>query len=70
MCSCRMGRGNREGKLYNFGNTFVMGTRNVDAVKSVVVRGGSKIPTIGTVGGPGVTVAGCFVEINAVARGC
>ena len=45
-------------KLYSFGDTFGVGPRNVDAVTSVVVRSGSEIPTIDTVGKPGVTVSG------------
>ena len=45
-------------KLHSFVNTFGAGPRNVDAVTSLVVRGGSEIPTVDTVGGPGVTVAG------------
>ena len=52
------------GKLYSFGDTFGAGPRNVDAVTLVVVRGGSEIPTINTVGGPVATVAGCFVDNN------
>ena len=46
------------GKLYSFGDTFSSGPQNVDAVTSVVVRGGSKIPTIDTVVGPCETVYG------------
>ena len=57
-------------KLDSFGDTFGVGPRNVDALTSVVVRGGSVIPTIDTVGGPGATVAGCFMENDAGARGC
>ena len=45
-------------KLDSFGNTFGTGTRNADAVTTVVVRGGSEITTIDTVGGPGATIAG------------
>ena len=58
------------GKIYSFGNTFGAGPRNVDAVTSVMVRGGSKIPTINTVGGSDVTVARCFVDNDAGAGGC
>ena len=65
-----MGQGNREGKLDSFGDTFGMGPRNLDAVTTVVVRGGSKIPTLNTVGGPGATIAGCFVNNDAGAGGC
>ena len=64
-----MGRGNREEKLYSFGDTFGAGPRNVDAVTSVVVRGGSEIPPIVTVGGPSAAVAGCFMENHAGDRG-
>ena len=56
-------------KLYSFGDTFCSGPQNVDAVTSLVVRGGSKIPTIDTVGGPGATVAGCCFENGAGAGG-
>ena len=57
-------------KLYSFGDTFGSGPRNVDALSSVLVRGGSEIPTIDTVGGAGATVARCFMDNNAVAGGC
>ena len=56
-------------KIYSFGDTFGAGPRNVDAVTSVVVRGGSEISTIDTVGGPGATVAGCFMKNVAGAGG-
>ena len=56
------------GKVDSFGNTFGADPRNLDAVTSVVVRGGSEIPTVDTVGGPGATVTGCFVDNNAGAR--
>ena len=56
--------------LNSFGDTFGAGPRNVDAVISVVVRGGSKIPNINTVGGPGAAVSGCFMDNNAGAGGC
>ena len=46
-----MGQGNIEGKLDSFGDMFGAGTRNVDAVTLVVVRGGSEIPTLDTLGG-------------------
>ena len=45
-------------KLYSFGVTFGKGKRNVDAVTSVVDRGGSAVPPIDTMGGPGEAVAG------------
>ena len=56
-------------KLHFFDNTFGAGPRNVDAVTSVVFRGGSKIPPIYNVGGTGAAVAGCFVDNNAGAGG-
>ena len=34
-----------------------------------MVRGGSEIPTIDTVGGAGATVDRCFVDNNAGVRG-
>ena len=58
------------GKLDSFGDAFGVGLRNVDAVTSVVVGGGSTIPTINTVGGAGAIIAGCFVDNNASAGGC
>ena len=57
-------------KLDSFGDTFGAGPRNVDTVTSSVVRGGSKIPTIDTVGGPGATIARCFVDNDTGAGGC
>ena len=57
-------------KLDSFGDTFGVDPRNVDAVKSIVVGGGSDIPTIDTLGGPDATFAGCFVDNNTSARGC
>ena len=57
------------GKLYSFGNTFGAGPHNVDAVTSVVVRGGSKISTIDTVRGLGATVAGALWTTSRVPGG-
>ena len=57
-------------KIDRFGDTFGAGMRNLDAVTTVVVRGGSKIPTVDTVGGPGETIAGCFVNNDAGSGGC
>ena len=51
-------------KIYNFGDTFGMGPQNVDRVKTVVVRGGYKIPTVDTVGSPGAMIARFFVSNN------
>ena len=56
-------------KLYSFGDMFGAGPQNVDAVASVVVRGGSEIPPIDTVRGPGAAVAGCFMENDVGAEG-
>ena len=58
------------GKLYIFGDTFGAGPRNVYAVTLVVVRGGSEIPTIDTVGEADATVARCFVDNDVGAGGC
>ena len=44
-------------KLHIFGDAFCAGTCNIDAVTSVVVRGGYKVPPIDTVWGLGVAVA-------------
>ena len=56
-------------KLYSFGDAFSAGPRNVDAVTSVVVRSGSEIPTINTVGGQVETVSRCFVDKDVGAGG-
>ena len=58
------------GEIYSFIDAFGAGPPNVDAVTLIVVRGGSEIPNIDTVGGPGATVAGCFADYDAVAGGC
>ena len=65
-----MGQGNCEGKNLLFGDTFGAGLRNVDAVTLVLVRGGFEIPTIDTVGGPGATGVGCFMDNDDGAGGC
>ena len=57
-------------KLDSFGDTFFAGPRNVDVVTTVVVRVRSEIPTVDTVGVPGATISGCFVDNDAGARGC
>ena len=51
-------------------NTFSAGPWNIDAVTMIVVRGRSEIPTVDTVGRPGVTISGCFVDNNAGTGGC
>ena len=56
-------------KIDIFGDTFCAGLQNVEALTSVFVRGGSEIPPIVTMGGPGATVAGCFMHNNVGARG-
>ena len=43
-------------KLHSFSDALCAGTWNVYAVTSVVVRGKSEVPSIHTVGGPGVAV--------------
>ena len=57
-----MGRGNCEGKLHSFGDIFCTGTWNVDAVTSVVVWGGSEVPTINILGGAGAAVVRCLMD--------
>ena len=57
-------------KIYSFGDMFGVGLWNVDAVTSVVVRGGSKVPSIDTLGGPGAAVFGFFIDNDAGAGGC
>ena len=54
-------------KVYCFGDAFCAGTWDVDTVTSVVVRGGSEVPSINTVGGPGAAVVGCLVYYNSCA---
>ena len=58
------------GKLYSLSDIFGAGPRNVDVVTLVMVRDGSEISSIGTVGDPGATVAGYFVENDVDAGGC
>ena len=58
------------GELDSFGDTFSVSPQNVDEVTTVVVRGGSNIPTVNTVGVPGATIAWCFVSNDAGAGGC
>ena len=48
-------------ELYCFGDAFCSSAWDVYAVASVVFRGGSEVPSIYTVGGPGVTVVVCLV---------
>ena len=58
------------GKIDSFGDTFGAGPQNVDAMTTVVVRGGSEIPTFDTMGGPGATIGGCFIDNDVGAGGC
>ena len=52
-------------KLHSFGDAFCAGTCNVDAVTSVVVMCGSKVPYIDTVGDPGAAVVRCLVDYDS-----
>ena len=65
-----MGQAIVRGKLHSFGDAFCAGTWNVDAVTLVVVRGGSEVPSIDTVGGPGVAVVRCLVDYGSGAGWC
>ena len=49
---------------------FGAGPRNVDALTTVVVRGGYEIKTVDTVGSPGATINGCFVNNDTGDGGC
>ena len=57
-------------KLHSFGDVFCVGKWNVDAVTLVVVRGGSKVLSIDTVGGPGAAVVRCLVYYDSGAGRC
>ena len=57
-------------ELHSFGDSFCGGTWNVNAVTSVVVKGGSEVPPIDTVGGPGEAVARCLMENYSGAGRC
>ena len=57
-------------ELYCFGDAFCASTWDVDAVASVVVRGGSEVPSIDTIGGPGAAVVGCMVYYESRAWWC
>ena len=56
--------------LYCFGDAFYVSAWDLYAVASVVVRGGSEVPYIYTVGGPGAAVAGCFMDNDAGVGRC
>ena len=57
-------------ELYFFGDAFCASAWDVDAVASVVVMGGSKVPSIYTVGGPGAAVVRCLVYYDSRAWRC
>ena len=57
-------------ELHSFGDAFCAGTWNVDAVTSVVVRGGAEVPPIDTVGGPGAGVIRCLMDNDLGAGRC
>ena len=52
-------------ELHSFGDAFCVRTWNLDAVTSVVVRGGSEVPSINTVGGEGAAVVRCLVYYHS-----
>ena len=58
------------GKLHSFGDVFCAGTWNVYVVTSVVVRGGSEVPPIDTVVGPGAAVVRCLVDDDSGSGRC
>ena len=53
------------GKLNCFGNALFASAWNVYSVASVVLRGGSEVPTIYTVGGAGTAVVRCLVYYDS-----
>ena len=57
-------------KLHSFGDAFCAGTWNVYTVTLVVVRGGSEVPSIDTVGGSGAAVAICLMDNDLGAGRC
>ena len=57
-------------ELYCFGDAFCASAWDVDAVASVVVRGGSKVPSIYTVWGPCAEVVGFLVYYGSRAWRC
>ena len=58
------------GKLYCFGDALCASAWDVYAVALVVVRGGSEVTSIYTVGGPGAAVVGCLVYYASRAWRC
>ena len=57
-------------KLHSFGDAFCAVMWNIDTETSVVVRGGSEVPSIDTVGGPGTAVVRCLVYYDLGAGRC
>ena len=57
-------------ELYCFGDAFCASEWDLDAVASLVVRDGSEVPSIYTVGGPGAAVVGCLVYYDSRAWRC
>ena len=57
-------------KIHSFGDAFCVRTWNLDAVTSVVVRGGSEGTSIDTVGGPYAAVVRCLVYYESGAGRC
>ena len=57
-------------ELYCFGDAFCASAWDVNVVALVVVRGGSEVPSIYTVGGPGEAVVGCLVYYDSRAWRC
>ena len=53
------------GKLHSFGDAFCAGKWNVDAATSVVVRVMYEVPSMDTVGVPGVAVVSCLVDYDS-----
>ena len=56
--------------LYCFVNAFCVSAWDVYTVGLVVFRGGSEVPSIYTVEGPGVAVAGCLVYYDSRSWRC
>ena len=57
-------------ELYCFGDAFCGSVWDVEAVASAVVKGGSDVPSIYTVGGPGAAVVVCLVYYDLRAWRC
>ena len=57
-------------ELYCFGDAFYASVLDVDVVALVMFRGGSKVPSIYTVGGAGAAVFGSLVYYDSHAWRC